>query len=57
MFADLDQSSFERLLPELATLLSAPALRIVVDASMTHAGDRQLPAGDDVPPTCGVQPS
>ena len=49
LFADLDRSSFERLLPELATLLAAPELRRVVDAYMTHAGYRQLAARDDLP--------
>ena len=49
LFADLDRSSFERLLPELATLLAAPELRAVVDAYMTHAGYRQLAAQDDLP--------
>lgn len=48
LFADLDRSSFERLLPELATLLSAPELRTVVDAYMTHAGYRQLASQDDL---------
>ena len=49
LFADLDRSSFERLLPELATLLAAPQLRTVVDAYMTHAGYRQLAAREDLP--------
>lgn len=49
LFADLDRSSFERLLPELATLLTAPSLKIVVDAYMTHAGYRQLASRDDLP--------
>ena len=49
LFADLDRSSFERLLPELATLLAAPELRTVVDAYMTHAGYRQLAKQDDLP--------
>ena len=49
LFADLDRSSFERLLPELATLLTATELRIVVDAYMTHAGYRQLAAREDLP--------
>jgi hypothetical protein len=49
LFADLDRSSFERLLPELATLLTAPKLRTVVDAYMTHAGYRQLASRDDLP--------
>jgi hypothetical protein len=50
LFADLDRSSFERLLPELATLLAAPDLRTVVDAYMTHAGYRQLASREDLPP-------
>lgn len=49
LFADLDRSSFERLLPELATLLPPVDLRPVVDAYMTHAGYRQLSAQDDLP--------
>ena len=49
LFADLDRSSFERLLPELATLLPASDLRNVVDAYMTHAGYRQLASREDLP--------
>ena len=49
VFSDLDRSSFERLLPELATLLSAPDLRTVVNAYMTHAGYRQLAESEDLP--------
>ena len=49
LFADLDRSSFERLLPELATLLSAADLRTVVDAYMAHAGYRQLASREDLP--------
>ncbi len=49
LFSDLDRSSFERLLPELATLLSAAELRVVVDAYMTHAGYRQLATRDGLP--------
>jgi hypothetical protein len=49
LFADLDRSSFERLLPELATLMSAGDLRAVVDAYMTHAGYRQLASREDLP--------
>ncbi|MDQ4034857.1 MAG: hypothetical protein M3153_02920 [Chloroflexota bacterium] len=49
LFADLDRSSFERLLPELATLLTAADLRTVVDAYMTHAGYRQLASREDLP--------
>jgi hypothetical protein len=50
LFSDLDRSSFERLLPELATILSGGDLRVVVDAYMTHAGYRQLASRADVPP-------
>ena len=49
LFADLDRSSFERLLPELATLLGGPDLKTVVAAYMTHAGYRQLASRDDLP--------
>ena len=49
LFSDLDRSSFERLLPELATLLSATELRTVVDAYMAHAGYRQLSSREDLP--------
>ena len=49
LFADLDRSSFERLLPELATVLKAADLRTVVDAYMTHAGYRQLASREDLP--------
>jgi hypothetical protein len=47
-FVDLDRSSFERLLPELATLLAPEDLQSVVGAYMTHAGYRQLLARDDL---------
>jgi hypothetical protein len=49
LFADLDRSSFERLLPELAALLSAADLRTVVDAYMAHAGYKQLGSRNDLP--------
>jgi hypothetical protein len=49
LFVDLDRSSFERLLPDLATLLSAGDLRTVVDPYMAHAGYRQLAAREDLP--------
>jgi hypothetical protein len=47
-FVDLDRTSFERLLPELATLLAPEDLQSVVGAYMTHAGYRQLSARDDL---------
>ena len=46
-FAALDRTSFERLLPELAMLLSAPELKSIVSAYMAHAGYQQLSAGTD----------
>lgn len=49
LFADLDRSSFERLLPELATLMPADELRAVVDAYMAQAGYRQLAGRDNLP--------
>ena len=49
LFADLERSSFERLLPELATVLDAAALKTVVDAYMAHAGYRQLASTADLP--------
>lgn len=46
----LDRSSFERLLPELATLLTPAELRMLVDAYMAHAGYQQATsAGNEVP--------
>jgi hypothetical protein len=50
LFADLDRSSFERLLPELATLMAGPQLKSVVGAYMTHAGYRQQAAQQELPP-------
>lgn len=49
LFADLGRSSFDRLLPELATILSGSELRSVVDSYMSHAGYRQLASRDDLP--------
>jgi hypothetical protein len=48
-FTPLNRSSFERLLPELATLLSAAELKAVVAAYMAHAGYTQLSETDTVP--------
>jgi hypothetical protein len=48
-FTALNRSAFERLLPELATLLPAPELKAVVDAYMAHAGYQQLADADDMP--------
>jgi hypothetical protein len=41
-YAPLDRTAFERLLPELATLLPAAELKTIVAAYMAHAGYRQL---------------
>lgn len=48
-FTPLNRSSFERLLPELATLLSAADMKSVVSAYMAHAGYEQLSTTDDLP--------
>jgi hypothetical protein len=48
-FTPLNRSSFERLLPELATLLSAGDLKAVVAAYMAHAGYTQLSEADALP--------
>jgi hypothetical protein len=48
-FTPLNRSSFERLLPELATLLSAGELKAVVAAYMAHAGYTQLSEANAVP--------
>ena len=44
-FATLNRSSFDRLLPELATLFPAAELQAIVSAYMGHAGYQQA-AGD-----------
>jgi hypothetical protein len=48
-FTALNRSSFERLLPELATLLSVGDLKAVVGAYMAHAGYEQLSADTALP--------
>jgi hypothetical protein len=48
-FTPLNRSSFERLLPELATLLPAAELKAVVAAYMAHAGYTQLSEADGLP--------
>ena len=48
-FTPLDRTPFERLLPELATLLSPAELRSIVSAYMAHAGYRQASASDQLP--------
>jgi hypothetical protein len=55
-YTPLDRTSFERLLPELATLLTAGELRVVVDAYMGHAGYQQAASSlDEVPATVLAQ--
>jgi hypothetical protein len=49
-FASLSRSSFERLLPELATLLSAADLRTIVEAYLGHAGYQQMSTDTGLPP-------
>ena len=46
-FTPLDRTSFERLLPELATILSPAELKSIVSAYMAHAGYRQASSGAD----------
>lgn len=48
-FARLDRSSFERLLPELATLLPAADLKTIVSAYMAHAGYQQASTDTELP--------
>lgn len=49
-FTPLDRSSFERLLPELAALLSAAELKAIVPAYMAHAGYQQASTDAELPP-------
>lgn len=46
-FTPLDRTSFERLLPELATLLNPAELKRIVSAYMAHAGYQQASSGAD----------
>jgi hypothetical protein len=48
-FTPLNRSSFDRLLPELATALSASELKSVVSAYMAHAGYAQMSESAEVP--------
>jgi len=54
-FTPLDRSSFERLLPELAALLSAAELKAIVPAYMAHAGYQQASADAGLPPPVRTQ--
>ena len=48
-FTPLDRTSFERHLPELATLLGPEELKRIVSAYMAHAGYRQASNADELP--------
>jgi len=49
LFADLGRSSFDRLLPDLVTLMPAVCVKVVVAAYTTHAGYRQVASSPDLP--------
>ncbi len=49
-FAPLGRSSFDRLLPELATWLEPEELQLLVSAYMSHVGYRQVSTDVDLPP-------
>jgi hypothetical protein len=49
-FTPLNRSSFERLLPELATLVGPAELRIIVSAYIAHAGYQQAASETELPP-------
>jgi len=49
-FTPLNRSSFERLLPELATLIGAAELRTIVSAYLAHAGYQQASSDRELPP-------
>ena len=48
-FTPLARSSYERVLPELATWLPPEELRLIVTAYMSHAGYQQLGSDGEVP--------
>ena len=48
-FTPLDRTSFERLLPELATLLKPAELQRIVAAYMSHAGYQQAAEDTSIP--------
>ena len=48
-FTPLARSSYERVLPELATWLPPEELRLIVTAYMSHAGYDQLSSDGEVP--------
>ena len=49
-FTPLSRLSFERLLPELATLIAAAELRTIVSAYLAHAGYQQASSDPELPP-------
>jgi hypothetical protein len=49
-FTPLSRTSFDRLLPELATWLQPVQLQTIVTAYMGHAGYEQVCSGNDFPP-------
>jgi hypothetical protein len=49
-FTPLNRSSFERLLPELATLIGPGELRTIVSAYIAHAGYQQAASDTELPP-------
>ena len=49
LFQQLSRSSFDRLLPELATLFGAQDLRLITAAYMSHAGYEQLQRDPAIP--------
>jgi hypothetical protein len=49
-FTPLNRSSFERLLPELATLIGPAELRTIVSAYIAHAGYQQAASDTELPP-------
>ena len=48
-FTPLARTSYERVLPELATWLPPEELRLIVTAYMSHAGYQQLSSDGEVP--------
>jgi len=49
-FTPLSRSSFDRLLPELATVMSPTELRTLVSSFMAHAGYQQAASDAELPP-------
>jgi hypothetical protein len=49
-FTPLSRSSFDRLLPELATVMTPTELRTLVSSFMAHAGYQQAASDAELPP-------